>query len=63
MIFFERFCNTAAIALFSTESVDKSVGKLFNRLRDAVILVFVTNWLKTDQLNKSYIYQIDAGLM
>ena len=57
MLVFESFCNTTCLSFFSTESVDKSVGKLFNGLPNAVMLVFVTNWSKSDQTHKSYIYQ------
>ena len=59
---FESFCNTARALLFSTESVDKSVGKLFNWLRNAVMLVFVTNWLKIVQLDIIIKYQLDTDL-
>ena len=37
---------------FSTESVDKSVGKLFARPSSAVAVVFVTDWLKSNQSHK-----------
>ena len=52
----------AAGIFFSTDSVDKSVGKLFNWLRNAVMLVFVTNWLKIVQLDIIIKYQLDTDL-
>jgi hypothetical protein len=35
---------------FSTESVDKSVGILFNRVATAVLAPIVTDWLKIEQM-------------
>ena len=47
---------------FSTESVDKSVGILFNRVGTAVLAAIVTDWLKIKQMIKVFIKQCDTAL-
>jgi hypothetical protein len=60
---FESFCNTVPGHLFSTKSVDKSVGKLFTRPSSAVVVVFVTDWLKSNQSNIYYKYHNVTAIM
>lgn len=55
---FESFCNTVRQRhLFSTVSVDKSVGKLFTRPSIAAAVVFAADWLKINQSMYIHIYQ------